>query len=194
MSMMNSRDRTIFGRWYGQQKLGDSLEFWQDIWDTYFDQLIPLPLAATNVNQEFVSRLIKCPPGECGACCKYSFIHTTSADITRLSCAPGMNIKKVYDMLVEKDGELGLPGPCKFLADNRCTIYEHRTHICRTFPVQLGITGKTEKGEEVEQIYVRLKCNAAFAAIQAIIRGSLAHDKTLELLPDLNVIRRETNG
>jgi uncharacterized protein len=83
----------------------------------------------------------KCP----AYCCTYSEIGVTRADVQRIAKRFGVTMETALKRYVkEVDGKLRLrhrPDPifvtaCRFLhkETRRCTIYEHRPKVCRTFP------------------------------------------------------------
>ncbi len=98
----------------------------------------------------------------CGACCKKetSPINLSLGDISRLA----EFLKKKPSELIGKeikmrpfvnpqepgkfDIELGLPKPCPFWKDNKCSVYEARPLNCRLFPFWLFATLTEEEIKE----------------------------------------------
>ncbi len=198
MGELTAKDRQMFARYYGLKNIELIDGFWSDIYKAYFNELVPLPLAVNVENFRLVSDAIYCPPGKCGECCKYKFIHVTNSDLERLSMCQTVDTMKVLNDrggLIKQGEETGIKGPCPFLnKDNVCTVHKFRPSICYTFPIQLGVEGKTEAGQITQQIHVRMRCKPALEAVKFVIIRALTHNKSLELLPDLSIIRRETNG
>ena len=84
---------------------------------------------------DHISAAIDCT--QCGNCCNKLVINVEPEDA--LSCAKGLNIPTAQ--FIEKYIEVSEAGryfintiPCHFLADKKCTIYEHRFSDCREFP------------------------------------------------------------
>ena len=88
---------------------------------------------------------LRCP----AYCCSYPRIPVEPADIDRLATHFGMSPEAASRKFTKKGEEPGerilrhLPDPvygtaCRFLdrATRRCTIYEARPEICRTYPGQ----------------------------------------------------------
>lgn len=94
----------------------------------------------------------------CGACCKKetSPVNITLGDIKRISKFLGKDPKELIGneikirpfMDAESPGrfelELGLPKPCHFWKDSKCSIYEARPLNCRLFPFWLYATQPDE--------------------------------------------------
>jgi len=73
----------------------------------------------------------------CGNCCRSLVINVTPKEVGMLAD----HLKTSSDAIKEKYIEESQQGnyfintiPCHFLADNKCTIYEHRFRECRDFP------------------------------------------------------------
>jgi len=82
-----------------------------------------------------VSKQVDCT--ECGNCCQSLMINVTAAET--IGCAKHLEItpeafKEQY--IEESQGGIMIINtiPCHFLAEKRCTIYEHRFTECRDFP------------------------------------------------------------
>jgi len=73
----------------------------------------------------------------CGNCCKSLMIVVESAEADILSAALQQTRTQFDQQYLEK-GSHGMmlinAIPCHFLADNKCTVYEHRFAGCREFP------------------------------------------------------------
>ena len=91
---------------------------------------------------------------KCGKCCRtQSPILVTQADLARMADylhMPYKKLKKKLKLIPRKDGGFFLEGkPCPFLKGNKCSIYEARPLVCRTYPANYIITsatnGKTPK-------------------------------------------------
>ncbi len=95
----------------------------------------------------------------CGNCCKEVWINVTDADVRRLCDATGLSAAEVVQFpsvdavegTAEDDGwvafgpdpkDVGLmtlrsnraTGACRFLVDDRCSVYEARPRACRLYP------------------------------------------------------------
>ncbi len=72
----------------------------------------------------------------CGNCCKELSPYLNKEDLHQLAEATRKSIEDVIAAYTEKDEE-GLSFnqmPCVFLAENKCTIYQHRPETCHSFP------------------------------------------------------------
>jgi len=70
------------------------------------------------------------------ACCRvYDCVEVNEADVKNLSLATGLPLPVLYQQyLMEEFLYQGLKiKPCPFLQDNRCSVYERRPQLCRTF-------------------------------------------------------------
>ncbi|WP_319379354.1 YkgJ family cysteine cluster protein [uncultured Methanocorpusculum sp.] len=95
-------------------------------------------------NAEFACRC-------CGECCsgKDNEVMVSPDEIDLLCEAAGLTPDQIAEPYPEwiHDQEVtftfgrvlrrGEDGNCMFLKNNRCTVYEHRPHICRTYPFML---------------------------------------------------------
>ena len=85
---------------------------------------------------------------KCGACCRYYIIEADLVDVLREPRLLGAGYAKQQPTMEELEaGEkvimlaLAKSTPCPFLGqDNRCTIYETRPIMCRSYP--LGFNGQ----------------------------------------------------
>ena len=85
------------------------------------------------INEEVAPR-INCTT--CGNCCKELSPYLNKEDLNNLAQATRKSIEEVIATYTEKDEE-GVSFthlPCTFLADNKCTIYQHRPQTCHSFP------------------------------------------------------------
>ncbi|MDV0441911.1 YkgJ family cysteine cluster protein [Methanorbis furvi] len=87
----------------------------------------------------------------CGACCSGddNEVMVTPSEIQTIMDAAGLawnEIAEPYpEWITETDASItfgwvirrGADGNCMFLKNNRCTIYQNRPHICRTYPFML---------------------------------------------------------
>ena len=72
----------------------------------------------------------------CGNCCKHLSPYLEKDDLLQLAEATRLTMQDVIAVYTEQD-ELGLSfkqTPCTFLADNKCSIYQHRPQTCQSFP------------------------------------------------------------
>jgi Fe-S-cluster containining protein len=74
---------------------------------------------------------------QCGNCCKSLMITVSEPEATNL--AEVLDLKR--DQFDEQYLEKGMHGlmlinaiPCHFLAENKCSVYEHKFEGCREFP------------------------------------------------------------
>ena len=86
------------------------------------------------LNEEIAPR-IDCTA--CGNCCKELTPYLSKNDLEKIAEATRRNVEETIAAYTEKD-ELGIAlakdMPCCFLADNKCTIYQHRPETCQSFP------------------------------------------------------------
>ena len=82
-----------------------------------------------------ISKAIDCP--QCGNCCNKLVINVEPEDA--VLCAKGIGLPAT--VFIDKYIEVSEGGkyfmntiPCNFLADKKCTVYEHRFTDCRAFP------------------------------------------------------------
>ncbi|MCX6358299.1 MAG: YkgJ family cysteine cluster protein [Armatimonadetes bacterium] len=72
---------------------------------------------------------------KCGRCCTLPSIGVNEADCARLARRLGMSqaaFGRKYVSVYE--AEEGITGPCPFLKELSCTVYEDRPDTCRGFP------------------------------------------------------------
>ncbi len=84
---------------------------------------------------EKVSASVDCT--QCGACCRSLMINVTPFDAERISERLEISSAAFKDQYLEESayGQMIVNKiPCYFLADNKCTVYEHRFTECREFP------------------------------------------------------------
>lgn len=74
----------------------------------------------------------------CGNCCRQLMINLENADVERLCAATNQTAAEFKEYYVEcsSSGNLMVMNtiPCKFLTDDKCTVYTHRPQECRNFP------------------------------------------------------------
>lgn len=194
MANFTAQDLKMFSKWYGRPNLELIDEFWQDVFTVYHEQIVPMPLGLNDKTYQIVAPLLHCPPGECGDCCRYKWVALKPEDIERLLTAPGITREYLDSVCGDNEGAVCIKGVCPFLKDNKCSVYEYRPSICRTFPIQPGVMNRDEAGKPTEQMHIRMKCPASLNLARQIILQTLAHNEGLVLLPDLTVIRRKKNG
>jgi Fe-S-cluster containining protein len=85
---------------------------------------------------ESVSSQIDCT--QCGNCCRSLMINVDNKDTHRLATHLQISAEAFEGKYIEKSGEGTLAVmnaiPCKFLHENKCTVYEARPEECREFP------------------------------------------------------------
>ena len=73
----------------------------------------------------------------CGNCCKSLVINVTLEEVGTLADYLNLSQQETRDRYIEESQQGNCfinTIPCHFLADNKCTIYEHRFTECRDFP------------------------------------------------------------
>ena len=113
----------------------------------------------------------------CANCCRVATPAFTEKDIERLATHLGMtNSEFAAKYLKEADGAAdSLPlmreRPCRFLKDNRCSVYEHRPDSCRGYPFldkpnftarTLGMIGRLSECPAVFEVWEELKRATGF--------------------------------
>jgi Fe-S-cluster containining protein len=86
------------------------------------------------LNNEIAPR-IDCT--QCGNCCKELTPYLSKDDLKQIAEATRHSIEDAAAAFTEKDEygvALAKDLPCCFLADNKCTIYQHRPETCHSFP------------------------------------------------------------
>jgi hypothetical protein len=82
-----------------------------------------------------ITALIDCT--QCGNCCKTLMINISEEEANVLSDHLQQN-RQAFDSKYVEKGSNGMmimnQMPCHFLAENKCTVYEHRFAGCREFP------------------------------------------------------------
>jgi Fe-S-cluster containining protein len=194
MAQFTANDHRMFGKWYGRPDLLHDDAFWQDVLTVYKETALPLPVTATPQTLADIHALLDCPPGKCSECCRYRVTRLTMEDRTRLLEARIIDSAALDSMCVQ-DGDgisLKTEGGCPFLANNACTVYEQRPEICRAFPIIAASVGKNQQGQEIQQVFVRVKCQAAITVTRRALERSFAANPGLLLLPDLTVVIRRS--
>ena len=95
---------------------------------------LKLDVIVHRINSD-VSAGIDCT--QCGNCCRSLIINIEPEETERLSTQLNMSLQAFKAEFVEESqqGQLVINTvPCHFLADNKCSIYEHRFMQCRQFP------------------------------------------------------------
>ena len=91
------------------------------------------------------SKLVNCK--QCGKCCDgtiFTNVALTKEDIARLEDGLGKPFTDIFTteeiICLNTDGKsrLSFAFPCKFLKDNKCTIYNLRPLACRQYPIYCG--------------------------------------------------------
>jgi len=83
-----------------------------------------------------VSAQIDCT--KCGNCCKVIQPILAEADIAKLAAHLKQTVTEFKSSFLTEDedgdGFVFNVKPCPFLANNHCTVYEHRPQVCRSYP------------------------------------------------------------
>jgi Fe-S-cluster containining protein len=113
---------------------------------------------------------------DCGNCCTETVVPVTTVDVLRVARATGLRPDKIVSFYAPGsfvDGGRGLPfaaldvGPrvmglaqtgdrrCKFHRSDRCTVYDVRPVVCRTFPFSIDEEAGLRMNEGVDCRYER---------------------------------------
>ena len=162
MAELTKREQMLFVQYGGNQDLVNNDEFWQAAFDCYSQEIksVPLPLRYNPLTVRMIHDMLDCPPGECGKCCYYIKIPLKANDIKRITENTSYNDLDRL-IVIDKDGSkyfTGQPDGCPFLKDNTCTIYKYRPDVCYLFPIQSGMFATTSDGQQIQQMYIRVKC------------------------------------
>jgi len=180
MAEMNFAEMKMFGKYYGDRNLLDNDMFWLDCLLAYSDKAITLPLADCPATRRMLHSLLKCPAGECGACCHYGRVDLSNDDIKRLAS---------HDPHISVDTKgcyLDCSKGCQFLVDGACAAYDDRPDICYEFPFQAPVESITADGKRALRVVYRLKCKPALEVIRTAFRYAMTPQSLL--LPDLTVV------
>jgi len=119
---------------------------------------------------------------KCGNCCRVcSPIQLCDNDILLMSHKLGT--KKVMDYITHRDDKwwMRYTKPCKFLKDDKCSIYEYRPIVCRQFPLE-----QAPEGSEVPLVLgVSDYCNFTYRYIALKVIGNIISDSIKKNRPDL---------
>ena len=192
MADLDTQEMKMFAKWHGTLDLVNVASFWCDCMSAYRDKSVILPLIDTAIEREKVSQLIKCPPGECGECCRH---HNTIA-ISHLEYISLQAVQKQQPNVSQSsNGQLYLcvQNGCQYLVRNVCSVYAVRPSVCKAFPIVAPKDATDVNGTAVKQLQIRLQCQAALDAVHAIFHEVCASGKLL-VLPDLSLIPAYENG
>jgi len=192
MADLDIQEMKMFAKWHGMCDLEKDAGFWRDCMSAYRDKSVAIPFHDTEVEREKVSQLVRCPPGECGECCRYHDTIAISAVEYTLLCAAA---KQRPNVLKNSDGQLYMQvhDGCQYLANNACSVYAVRPSVCKAFPLVAPKEAVGLSGIAVKQLRIRLQCQAALDALRAIFCKVCAQGKLL-LLPDLSLVPVYENG
>lgn len=173
-----------FSKYYGDRDLINNDRFWLDCLALYQDKVVALPLVDDVTSRRYLADLLKCPPGKCGVCCRYSQTPLNSRDVLRLA-----KLGKNELVIAGDNGTfyLDCSKGCPFLVDNECSIYNDRPDICIQFPAQTCRDAFMENGQPFKQIQYRIKCPASIEVVRQIFKDSIDQGKSI-LLPDLSLM------
>ena len=191
MADFDLQEMKMFAKWYGTPDLVNNPGFWQDCTVAYIDKSVTLPMYDAAPEREAVAKLVKCPPGECGACCRYDKVAITPAEYDMLISGTHQQIRTLSD----EKGNLFLDSShgCQFLKNNICVVYSFRPAVCRSFPIITPKDAVGIDGAQLKQIQIKLKCPAAVEAVRNIFLNACSTGKII-LLPDLSLIPVYDNG
>ncbi|MFW6006930.1 MAG: YkgJ family cysteine cluster protein [Halanaerobiales bacterium] len=74
---------------------------------------------------------------KCGNCCKKLTITLTDEEIKDISEYLNISCEKMKEKYIERKTDYGYilqSRSCPFLKNNKCSIYEYRPEVCRSFP------------------------------------------------------------
>ena len=182
----------MFAKWHGVCDLVNNAHFWQDCMSAYRDKSVTIPLYDNVAEREKVTQLVKCPPGECGECCRYhNTIAITPLEYTALKAAQ----EQTPDITQDNGGQLYLRvhNGCQYLVNNACSVYAVRPAVCRAFPLVASKEATDLSGAAVKQLQIRLQCQAALDALHTIFSKICSNGKLL-LLPDLSLVPAYEDG
>ena len=185
MADLDLQEMKMFSKWYSTRKLVNNQEFWRDCMSAYVDKSISLPMYDEPAEEEAILKMVKCPPGQCGACCRYDKVSITWEEYELLR----RNTQREVIVLSDNQGNIFLDSSdgCQFLKNNICTIHSFRPSTCRAFPIITPKDAVATDGAEVKQIQMRLKCQASLEVIRSIFSRACSNGKVM-LLPDLSLI------
>jgi Fe-S-cluster containining protein len=191
LAELDIQEMKMFAKWYGTAGLASNREFWHDCMAAYVDKCVTLPMYDELAEREGVLKLVKCPPGECGACCKYDKVAITQKEYNAILA----NTHSSINIISDDKGNLFLDSSknCQFLINRICTIYSYRPSVCRSFPIITSKEAVAADGTPVKQIQVRLKCRPCLDAVCEIFTRVCATGKLI-LLPDLSLIPAYEEG
>jgi Fe-S-cluster containining protein len=89
----------------------------------------------TKENINFIREHLVCT--QCGACCRNTNGEVLfPPDVEQLARRLGIS-KNAFKVkyTITYGGKRLLKGPCPFLVDNRCSVYEDRPIVCKTYPL-----------------------------------------------------------
>jgi len=192
MAELDAQEMKMFAKWHGVCDLVGNDCFWMDCMSAYRDKSVTLPLYDTTAGREEIAQLVKCPPGECGECCRYHETIAINDPEYKALCAVA---KQRPSVLRGSDGQvyLRVHDGCQYLVDNACSIYAVRPSVCKAFPLVASKDAVDLNGAHVKQLQIRLQCQAALDAIRAVFCKVCEKGKVL-LLPDLSIIPTYENG
>jgi Fe-S-cluster containining protein len=181
----------MFAKWHATPGLASNDAFWKDCLAAYVDKAVTLPMYDEPAEREVVSKLVKCPPGECGACCRYDRVAISRTERIALEAAS----QQAVDTSADESGNLYMNtrGGCPYLKNNACTVYAQRPAVCAAFPIISARAAVSMEGAQLKQIQVKLKCPAALEAVRTIFTRVCAGGK-LMVLPDLSLVPAYQDG
>lgn len=190
MASFDEGEVKLFSKYWGNNDLASTEEFWADVYEYYSKEPhdAPLPLVYNPQTLRMVQDLLNCPPGKCGDCCRYKKIKVMPFDVERIVENTTYTLEDLNKLLVvegDKKHLNGYPNGCPFLKRNRCTIYKYRPDDCYLFP----FSGQDAvlNGAMVKQMWIRIRCPVALAVARTVITRALSKGDKL-LLPDLTII------
>ncbi len=127
---------------------------------------------------ERVSAAIDCRA--CANCCKVITPTLTPADIRRLAAHLGLTSDEFTARFLHEDEDEGgwvfEAGPCPFLANNECTVYEHRPDACRSFP---HLHKRNFRGRLTQAVTNTAVCPIVYHVFEEL-KAELWHDRGAE--------------
>ena len=191
MADFDLAEMKMFAKWFATPGLANNREFWQDCEKAYVDKSVTLPMYDEPAERQAVLSLVKCPPGECGACCRYDRVAISREDYTRLAAYSS----QPPDILTDESGQIYLrtAGGCQYLKCNTCTAYVVRPAVCAAFPIIVPRQTVSMEGDQRTQLQIKLKCPAAVEAVRSIFSKVCSTGKVI-VLPDLSLVPAYEDG
>ena len=168
--------------------MGLGAEFWEQVYLRYRGQDVRLPVRETRQSIRAVLDAVDCRSAGCTLCCrKYRRLQVSHVDIERIRESCGEDIEpavSIHDGVMHFD----ISGGCRFVYDQGCRIYRYRPDGCYFIPLQFGHQYDAEGNQRDENLYIRIDCKPAVAAVRRVMELLMREQPALTLTPDLRLI------